>query len=153
MDGKGEETEGAVDEGSGDHEAGVESAADDATEGIPALRVEPVPELIKAVAGEEKGGAIVEIGVELVDHGLVAKNAEEADGECKDVDEGEGGGADQELLLLGLELDEGLEGRRRGEGRRGLGTVLGLGAHRSGGGGGARRGDLVRGFGGGRETL
>lgn len=123
MDGEPEESEGPVDDGGGDHKARVEGAAHDAAERVPALIVEPVPKLVEALLGEEEGGSIVEVGVELVDHALVAEDAEEADGEGEDVDEGEDGDADQELLLLRFQLrdDEGSEGGRRCGNRSGFG--------------------------------
>lgn len=137
MDGKGEEAEDPVDEDGSDHEARVERAANDPAERVPTLGVEPVPELVEAIAGEEEGGAVVEVRIELMDHGLVAEDAEEANGEGEHVDEGEGSHADQELLLLGLETEERLERRRRGGRRRGFGAVLGgLGAHGGVGNGG-----------------
>lgn len=104
VDEEAEEAEEGVDGGGGEHEAGVEGAADNAAERVPWLRVEPVPELGEAVACEEERGAVVEVGVELVDHGLVAENAEEARDEGEDVDEGERGDAYQKLLLLCFEL-------------------------------------------------
>lgn len=87
MDGEAEEAEGPVDEGGGDHEARVESAADDATQRVPALGVEPVPEVVEAVLGEVEGSTVIEVGIELVDHGLVAEDAEEAGDEGEEVDE------------------------------------------------------------------
>lgn len=86
MNGEAEESESPVDEGGGDHEAGVEGAADDPAEGVPALGVEPVPEVVEALLGQVEGSAVIEIGIELVDHGLVAKDAEEARNEGEDVD-------------------------------------------------------------------
>jgi len=67
-----EEAEEGVDGGSGEHEARVKRAADDAAERVPGLGVEPVPELGEAIAREEERGAVVEVGIELVDHGLIA---------------------------------------------------------------------------------
>lgn len=93
VDGEAEEVEDGVEEGGGEHEAGVEGAADDAAERVPGLEIEPVPELLEAVADEVESGAVVEVGVELVDHGLVAEDAEEADGEGEDIDEEEDGEA------------------------------------------------------------
>ena len=104
MDGKSEESEEGVERRGGEHKTGVEGSADDASEWVPALRVEPVPERGEAVLGEVEGGAVVEVRVELVDHGLVAEDAEEARDEGEDVDEGEDRDADQKLLLLGFEL-------------------------------------------------
>lgn len=86
MDGKAEETEGPVDEGGGDHEAWVEGAADDAAERVPALGVEPVPEFIEALLSEVQGGAVVEVRVEFVDHGLVSEDAEETGDKSENVD-------------------------------------------------------------------
>jgi hypothetical protein len=51
MDGEAEEAKDPVDDGSGDHETRVERPADDAAQRIPALGVEPVPEIVEAVAG------------------------------------------------------------------------------------------------------
>lgn len=104
MDGKPEEAQAPVEEGGGDHETGVEGAANDAAEGVPALGVEPVPEVVEAVLGEVQGCPVVEVGVELVDHALVAEDAEEAGDEGEDVDEAEDGDPDQKLLLLRLQL-------------------------------------------------
>ena len=46
--------------------------------------VEPVVEGVESLLGEEARRAVVEVGVELVDHGLVAEHGEEADGEGQD---------------------------------------------------------------------
>ncbi|CAB4278235.1 unnamed protein product [Prunus armeniaca] len=70
VDSEAEESESPVDEGSGDHEAGVEGVADDPAEEIPALGVKPVPEVVEALLGQVEGSAVIEIGIELVDHGL-----------------------------------------------------------------------------------
>lgn len=132
VDGEGERAEEAVEQRGGDHEAREERPADDAPERVPALGVEPVPELAEAVLGEEERGAVVEVGVELVDHGLVAEDGEEADGEGEHVDERQRGDAEEELLLLRLEPQR--PERRREEVQRG---------GRHGGGAATRgRGDL-----------
>lgn len=99
-----EEAEDPVNDGGGDHETRVERSADDAAQRIPALGVEPVPEVVEAVAGEVEGGAVVEVGVKLVDHGLVTKHAEETSDEGQDIDETEDRHSDQELLLFGLQF-------------------------------------------------
>lgn len=104
MDGEAEEAQDPVDDGGCDHETRVERPADDAAKRIPALGVEPVPEVVEAVAGEVEGGAVVEVGVELVDHGLVAEDAEEAGDEGQHIDEAEDRHSDQELLLFGLQF-------------------------------------------------
>lgn len=104
MDGEAEESERPVDDGGGDHEARVEGPTDDAAKRVPALGVEPVPELVEALLGEEESGSVVEVGVEFVDHGLVAENAEQSGDEGQEVDEAENGDSDQELLLLGLQF-------------------------------------------------
>lgn len=127
VDGEPEEPQAPVQHGGGDHEARVEGAADNAAERVPALAVEPVPELVEPLLGQEQGGPVVEVRVELVDHGLVAEDAEEAGGEGQHVDEAEDGDPDQELLLLGLEL-EGPEGEVAGE------QIWGFGGGAIGGG-------------------
>lgn len=104
MDGKAEEAENPVDDGGGDHKPRVDGPTDDAAEWVPALGVEPVPELVEALFGEEEGGAIIEVGVEFMDHGLVAEDTEESSDEGKDVDEEEDRHSDQELLLFGLQF-------------------------------------------------
>ena len=71
-------------DGRGDHEPGVDGAADDPAERVPGAVVEPVVEGVEALLGEEARRAVVEVGVELVDHGLVAQHGEEADGEGQD---------------------------------------------------------------------
>ncbi|XP_021818499.1 uncharacterized protein LOC110760526 [Prunus avium] len=86
VNGEAEELESPVDEGGGDHEVRVKGADDDPAEGVLALGVEPVPEVVEALLGQVKGSAVIEIGIELVDHGLVAKDAEEAHNEGEDVD-------------------------------------------------------------------
>jgi len=118
VDGEGERAEEAVEQCGGHHETREERAPDDAAERVPALGVEPVPELAEAVLGEEERGAVVEVGVELVDHGLVAEDGEEADGEGEHVDERQRRDAEQELLLLRLEPQR-PERRREGVQRRG----------------------------------
>ena len=130
VDGEGERAEEAVEQRGGDHQPGEERAPDDAAERVPALVVEPVPELGVAVLREVERGAVVEVGVELVDHGLVAEHGEEAHGEGEHVDERQRGHAEEQLLLLRLEPQrpqqrcrEGVQHRRRGggHGRRGEG--------------------------------
>ncbi|PQP98996.1 hypothetical protein Pyn_00379 [Prunus yedoensis var. nudiflora] len=86
VNGEAEEAESPVDEGGGDHEAGVEGVADDPAEGVLALTVKLVPEVVEALLGQVEGSAVIEIGIELVVHGLVAKDAEEARNEGEDVD-------------------------------------------------------------------
>lgn len=103
MDGEGERAEEAVEQRGGDHEAREEGAADDAAERVPALEIEPVPELAESMVGEEERGAVVEVGIELVDHGLVAEHGEEADDEREHVDERQRRDPEQELLLLRLQ--------------------------------------------------
>ncbi|CAB4308651.1 unnamed protein product [Prunus armeniaca] len=82
-----EESEGLVDEGGGDHEAGVEGAVDDSGEGVPALGVELVPEVVEALLGKVEGSVVIEIGIELMDHGLVAKDVEKPRNEGEDVEQ------------------------------------------------------------------
>lgn len=86
MDGETEESESPVDEGGGDHEARVEGPANDPTQRVPALRIEPVPEVVESLVSQEECSTVIEIGIELVDHGLVAKHAEKASDECQDID-------------------------------------------------------------------
>lgn len=121
VDGEGERVEEAVEERGGDHEAREERAPDDPAERVPALGVEPVPELGVAVLGEVERGAVVEVGVELVDHGLVAEHGEEAHGEGEHVDERERGDAEEELLLLRLEPQRPQQRRREVVQHRGRG--------------------------------
>ncbi len=54
----------------GDHQTRVNGATDDSTQWIPGSVVKPVVEGVKTMVGQEFGGAVVEIGVEFVDHGL-----------------------------------------------------------------------------------
>jgi hypothetical protein len=148
VDGEGERAEEAVEQRRGDHEAREECSAHDASEWVPALGVEPVPELAEAILGEEERGAVVEVGIELVDHGLVAEDGEEADGEGEHVDECQRRDAEQELLLLRLEpqrperrREEVQRGGRHGgaarrPGTRRSGWVLGFHARLAWGGGG-----------------
>lgn len=52
---------------------------------VPALGVKPVPELVETLLGQEEGRTVVKVGIELVDHGLIAENAEETSDESQDV--------------------------------------------------------------------
>lgn len=81
VDEEAEEPQRPVDQSGGYHETGVKRAADDPTERVPGLGIEPVPELVEAFLREEERGSVVEIGIELVDHGFVAEDAEEASDE------------------------------------------------------------------------
>lgn len=105
MDEESQKAQEPVNESRGDHETGVKRPTDDAAERVPALGVEPVPELVKAFLGQELGDPVIEVWIKLMDHGFVTENAEETSDESQDVDEAKDGDADQELLLLGLELE------------------------------------------------
>ena len=73
-----------VDGGRGHHQARVDGPADDPAQRVPGAIVEPVVEGVEALLGEEPGRPVVEVGVELVDHGLVAQHGEQPDGKrCK----------------------------------------------------------------------
>lgn len=87
MDGKPEDLQGPINQRGSDHKTGIESAPDDPTKRVPALTIEPIPELVKPLLGKENGGPVIEVGIELVDHGLVAEDAEQASDEGEDVDE------------------------------------------------------------------
>lgn len=60
-----------------DHETGIDGAADDTAERVPGSVVEPVVERVEALFGEELGGAVVEIRIELVDDRLIAQHRKE----------------------------------------------------------------------------
>lgn len=105
MDCKSQESQSPIYDGGSDHKTRIESAADDASKRVPALTVEPVPELVKSLLGQEQSGPVIEVGIKFVDHGLISEHTEEAGDEGENVDEGEDADADKELLLLGLELE------------------------------------------------
>ena len=48
------------------HEAGVDGAPDDAPQGIPGAVIEPVVEIVEAFLRQILGGAVVEVGVKLM---------------------------------------------------------------------------------------
>ena len=48
---------------------------------IPCPVVEPVVEGVEPLLGQVLGGAVVEVGIELVDHRLIAQDGEKPDGE------------------------------------------------------------------------
>lgn len=52
---------------SGGHEARVDGAADNAAQRVPRPVIEPVQEIVGAFRGQELGGAVVEVGIVLVD--------------------------------------------------------------------------------------
>ena len=56
-----------VDDASGYHESRVDGASDDPTEWVPGTVIEPVVERVEAFIWEILGGAVVEVGIELVD--------------------------------------------------------------------------------------
>ena len=56
------------------------------------------------MASQEQSRSVVEVGIELVDHALVAEDAEEADDEGEEVHQTQRCDAEQQLLLLRLEL-------------------------------------------------
>lgn len=70
-----------------EHEAGVDGAADGAAQGVPAAVIEPVQELQEALVRQVLRGPEVEVRVELVDHGLVAHDREQADREGQQRDQ------------------------------------------------------------------
>ena len=50
----------------GDHQARVERATGDASQGVPCAVVEPIPEVVEAVLDEVLGRSKVEPGIDLV---------------------------------------------------------------------------------------
>ena len=48
------------------HEAGVDGAPDDAPQGIPGAVIKPVVEIVEAFLRQILGGAVVEVGVKLM---------------------------------------------------------------------------------------
>jgi pyocin large subunit-like protein len=62
-----------VDDGGGGHESRVDRAADDAAQRVPRAVVEPVQEVVEALARKVLGRAEVEVRVELVND-LVAES-------------------------------------------------------------------------------
>ena len=63
----------------------VDCASDDPTKRIPGAIIEPVVELVEALLCQEAGGAVVEVGIELVNNALKAEHREETSGErCKE---------------------------------------------------------------------
>lgn len=104
MDCEPEEFQAPVDDSGSDHQTRVESPTHDPTHRVPALGIEPVPELVETLLGKEERGAIVEVRVEFVDHALVSEDAKETGDESEDIDEAEDCDPDQKLLLLGLQL-------------------------------------------------
>jgi hypothetical protein len=105
MDSEAEEAEEPVNDGGGDHETRVECTADDATKRVRAIGIEPVPKLVEAILCEVESGAVIEVGIELMDHGLVAENAEEASDESEDIDEAKDCDSEQKLLLFGFHFE------------------------------------------------
>jgi hypothetical protein len=59
-----------VDGASGHHEAGIDGATYNSAQRIPGPIVEPVVEGVEALLRQVLGGPVVEIGIELVNHGL-----------------------------------------------------------------------------------
>ena len=68
-----------VEDGGGDHEAGVDGAADDPAQRVPGPVVEPVVEGVETLVGQVLGRSVVEVGIELVNHGLVAQHRKQPD--------------------------------------------------------------------------
>ena len=68
-----EGVEDVVDDTGGDHEAGVDGAADDTSEGIPCSVVKPVVEIVEPILGQILGCAVVEIWIKLVNDGFKPK--------------------------------------------------------------------------------
>lgn len=60
----------------GDHQAGVNGAANDASQRIPGAIIEPVVELVEALLGKEPRGAVVEIRIKLMDDAFEAQHRE-----------------------------------------------------------------------------
>ncbi len=81
VDGQVKEAQNVEDGSRGDHEPGVDGAADDPPQRIPSAIVKPIVKAVEALVGQILGGPVIEVGIELVNHGLVAKHGEETDGE------------------------------------------------------------------------
>jgi len=81
VDGHVQQPHQAVQGRRGEHQARVNGAADDASQGIPGAVIEPVVELVEALLGEEPRGAVVEVRVELMDNALESQHGKQARGE------------------------------------------------------------------------
>ncbi|KAI8021871.1 hypothetical protein LOK49_LG03G03142 [Camellia lanceoleosa] len=75
VDSEAEEVKRPVDKSDSDHKTRVMSAIDDATQRVPPLKVKLVPQLVKTLLGQEQSGPIIKVGIELMDHPLLAEDA------------------------------------------------------------------------------
>lgn len=76
-----DEPQQAVERGRGDHQAGIDGAADDPSQGIPGALIEPVVKVVETLLGQEPRGAVVKVRVKLMDDTLEAQHGEEPSAE------------------------------------------------------------------------
>ena len=67
-----EKVEDVVDDGGGDHEAGVDCPTDNSTQRIPRPLIKPIMELVEALIRQELGCTVVEVWIKFVDHHFIA---------------------------------------------------------------------------------
>lgn len=82
VDGHIEQPHQAVQGRRGEHQPGIDGAADDAAQGIPGAVIEPVVELVKALLRQKPRGAVVEVRIELMDYAFESQHREQACGKC-----------------------------------------------------------------------
>lgn len=58
----------------GEHQAGVDGAADDAAQRIPGAIIEPIVKLVEALLGKEPRGAVIKVRIELMDDAFEAQH-------------------------------------------------------------------------------
>ena len=57
----------------------VDGASDNTAQRVPGVLIEPVPEVVEALAGQEARDAIVEVWIKLVDHAFIFDHREKSD--------------------------------------------------------------------------
>lgn len=58
----------------GEHQAGIDGAADDAAQRIPGAIIEPIVKLVEALLGKEPRGAVIKVRIELMDDAFEAQH-------------------------------------------------------------------------------
>ena len=80
MSGESERVEEPMNGAGSDHQTGINRAANDPSKRIPCPIIEPIMKLVKSFFSQKLGGAIIEIGIELMDHYFITQNRKEAYG-------------------------------------------------------------------------